>query len=135
MWSSGLFHLAHDILVAQAEAQGGAATGTGAAAPAQAPNPYSMWIMLAGVIAIMYFFMIRPQQKREKERQQMLSSLSKGDRVVTNGGIFGTIIGLHEKTVVIRISDDPVVKVEVLRPAVSKVLGDSGKDKESEKGK
>ena len=126
MWNSGLLHFAQQIVVAQAES-----------APAEAAqpggSPYGMFIMLAGVMAIMYLFMIRPQQKREKERQAMLNSISKGDRVVTNGGMYGTVIGINEKNVVLRISDEPVVKVEMVRQSVAKVVTDS--DKDSGKGK
>ena len=87
-------------------------------------NPLGMspWVMIIGFGAIMYFLMIRPNQKREKERREMLASLSKGDSVVTNGGICGTIVGLDEKTVVLRISENPLVKVEFLRQAVSRAV-------------
>ncbi len=73
-------------------------------------------------IAIFYFFLIRPQQKREKERREMLNALSKGDEVVTNGGIFGKIVGLDDKTVVLRVSEEPLVKLELVRGAISKVV-------------
>ena len=84
--------------------------------------PGGMLVPIVGFGAIMYFLMIRPNQKREKERREMLSSLSKGDSVVTNGGICGTIVGLDEKTVVLRISENPPVKVEFLRQAVSRAV-------------
>ena len=61
-------------------------------------------------------------QKREKERQRMLSSLSKGDRVITSGGILGTIVGLTEKSAVLRVSDEPPLKIEFLRGAISRVV-------------
>ncbi|MDX9972230.1 MAG: preprotein translocase subunit YajC [FCB group bacterium] len=72
--------------------------------------------------AIFYFLLIRPNQKREKERQRMLASLSKGSRVVTSGGIIGTIVGLTDKTAVLRVDDNPVVKMEFLRGAISRVI-------------
>ncbi|HOF38622.1 MAG TPA: preprotein translocase subunit YajC [Candidatus Hydrogenedentes bacterium] len=83
--------------------------------------------MLVAMFAIFYFFLIRPNTKRERERREMLSALSKGDSVVTAGGIHGTIVGLTEKTVVLRVSDDPPVKMEFQRSSVSRVATkDSG---------
>ena len=105
-----------------------------AAAPAAGqegtpPSMKGMWIMLAAFMGIMYFLMIRPQQKREKERQAMLAALSKGDHVVTTGGIVGTIVGLNEKSVVLRVSDEPILKINVLRGAVTRVVTDDPQDK------
>jgi preprotein translocase subunit YajC len=80
-----------------------------------------MWFFFAAMIAIMWFFLIRPNQKREKERRDMLGSLSKGDKVITTGGVCGTIVGLTDKAVVLRVSEDPQVKMEFIRGAVSRV--------------
>ncbi|MBI4557598.1 MAG: preprotein translocase subunit YajC [Candidatus Hydrogenedentes bacterium] len=103
----------------------------GAATPPPGANPFagSLWIFGA-FIAIMYFLMIRPNQKREKERREMLGSLTKGDTVVTSGGIYGTIVGLREKSVVIRVSDEPNVKMEFSRGAVSQVMSRGNEEKE-----
>ena len=89
----------------------------------QAPsNPFTgMLFMFVVIAAIMYFLMIRPQQRRERERRQMLAALSKGDHVVTTGGICGTIVGLTDKSVVLRVDEDSNVKIEFLRSAVSHV--------------
>lgn len=76
--------------------------------------------LIVAMVAIMYFFMFRPQAKREKERKEMLGALKKGDRVMTNGGIFGTIVGLNEQTAVLRIDDN--VTVEFLRAAIARVV-------------
>jgi len=84
-------------------------------------------LMIVAMVAIFYFLMIRPNTKRERERQSMLSSLSKGDAVVTAGGIHGTIVGITEKSVVLRVSDDPPVKMEFQRSSISRVMPkDSG---------
>ncbi len=93
------------------------------ATPKAAPTQ-SLWFFFIAFMAIMYFLMIRPNQKREKERRQMLAALAKGDKVVTNGGICGIIVGLTEKSVVIRVSEEPPVKMEFLRAAVSRVAKD-----------
>ena len=103
------------VALAQAESTGTPAQGPSGGMP-------SMLIMLVAFLAIMYFLMIRPNQKRDRERREMLAALSKGDRVVTSGGLLGAVVGLTEKNVVLRISDDPVVKVECLRSSVARVL-------------
>ena len=101
------------------QAEGAAPTAT----EQQGPQGFgNMWIFFVAFIAIMYFFMIRPNQKREKERREMLASLSKGTRVVTNGGIHGAIVGLNEKSVVLRVSDEPAVKMEFARGSIARVL-------------
>jgi preprotein translocase subunit YajC len=71
------------------------------------------------IIVIFYFLMIRPQQKKQKEHQKMLGHLQKGDKVVTNGGMFGTIVGINEKDniIVLKIGED--VKVEFLRSSIA----------------
>ncbi len=86
--------------------------------------------MIVAFVAIMYFFLLRPSQKREKERQQMLGSLAKNDQVVTTGGIYGTIVGLKDKTVVLRVNDDQNVKMEFLRGSISQVTSPADEDQE-----
>ena len=61
----------------------------------------SMWIMLALIFVVMWFFMIRPQRKQQKELQNFRDSLKKGDKVVTVGGIYGTVCEIKEGTVLI----------------------------------
>ena len=97
------------------------ATATDPSAAQQSPFGGNMLVLFAAMIAIMYFLMIRPNQKREKERRDMLASVAKGDKVVTTGGICGTVVGLSEKTIVLRVSDEPTVKMEFLRGAISQV--------------
>ena len=69
------------------------------------------------MFVIFYFLLIRPQQKRQKEHREMLSRLKKGDRVITNGGIIGTIDALTESELVVEIADR--VRVRVARGQVS----------------
>jgi len=76
--------------------------------------------MFVAFIAIMYFLMIRPQQKRERERREMLSALKKGDEVVTTGGICGTITGINDTHVVLQVDDK--VKIEFVRGAIHQVV-------------
>jgi preprotein translocase subunit YajC len=77
----------------------------------------SMLIMLVAIFAIFYFLMIRPESKRRKERQQMIDSLTRGDKIVTIGGLYGEVVDVHEDRVVIRIAEG--LKVEVAKTAIS----------------
>ena len=77
-------------------------------------------IMFGAIFLIFYFMIIRPQQKRAKEREKLLSNLQKGDKVVTNGGIHGTIAGLDEKTALVQVSDN--VKLKFERSAITTVV-------------
>jgi len=80
----------------------------------------STLIMFGAIFLIFYFMIIRPQQKRAKEKEKMLSNLEKGDKVVTNGGIHGIVAGLEEKTALLQISENTKIKVE--RSAITTVL-------------
>lgn len=77
-------------------------------------------IMFGLIILIFYFMILRPQQKRKKEREKLLESVQKGDKVITVGGVHGTVVGLDEKTVLVQIADD--VKVKYERSAISTII-------------
>jgi preprotein translocase subunit YajC len=72
------------------------------------------------IIAIFYFLIIRPQKKREKETKEMLASIKKGDRVVSIGGIHGTVMIVKETTVVIKVDDN--TRIEFSRNAISSIV-------------
>lgn len=72
----------------------------------------SMLVMFGLVILVMYFLMIRPQQKRQKEHQAMLDSVKKGDKVITNSGMHGTVTELDDKTYVIQVADNTKIRFE-----------------------
>lgn len=92
------------------------------------PSPWgSMLPMILAFIAIMYFLMIRPQQKREKERREMLNSLAKGDKVITTGGIYGTVVDLSEDKVTLRVDDK--VEIDFVRGAVAQIVSKADGDK------
>jgi preprotein translocase subunit YajC len=76
-------------------------------------------LMFAVIIAIFYFMILRPQQKRQKERTKLLESMKKGDKVVTAGGLHGTIVGIEDKTLLLQIAEN--VKVKVERSSISVV--------------
>lgn len=114
-----------DVVYAQEAPPPAPDTGT---TPNAQPNPLgTMLPMIVLFIAVMYFLMIRPNQKREQERQRMLSSLSKGDKVVTTGGVIGTVVGLTEKTVVLRVNDENT-KIEFSRASVAQVTPKESSD-------
>lgn len=77
-----------------------------------------MFIMLALIFAVMYFFMIRPQRKQQKELQNFRDSLKKGDRVITIGGIYGTVCEIKEGSVLIEVDNN--VKIRVSKEALVK---------------
>lgn len=81
-----------------------------------------MLIPLILIVVIMYFFMIRPQNKKQKETQKMLDALKKGDKVITIGGIHGVVSQTKEQTVVIKVDDG--TKIEFNRTAISTVVTD-----------
>lgn len=76
-------------------------------------------VMIASMLAIFYFLLLRPQQKQKQDRERMLSSIKRGDRVVTTGGLHGTVTGLSEHTVTLRVADQ--VKLEFDRSAIGRV--------------
>lgn len=84
----------------------------------------STLIMFGAIFLIFYFMIIRPQQKKAKDRDKLLSNLEKGDKVVTSGGIHGIISGLDEKTVLLQVSDNLKIKME--RSAIGQVLAKKG---------
>jgi len=71
-------------------------------------------------IPLLYLFMIRPQQKKQKQWQSMLASIKSGDKITTTGGIRGTIISMKEDSMVIRVAPDNL-KLEVARNAIASV--------------
>ena len=100
-----------------------------AASPASQGDPLPSIFIIIGMFVLMYFLMIRPQQKRDKERRELLAKVAKGDEVVTSGGLCGTVVGLSEKTVVLRVTDDePGVKIEFLRSAISQITSRRNQD-------
>lgn len=72
------------------------------------------------LIVVFYFFLIRPQMKRQKDTQSMLQSLRKGDRVTTTGGIIGTVVGFDDEKVVIKVADG--TKLEILKGFISQKI-------------
>jgi preprotein translocase subunit YajC len=76
--------------------------------------------MIALLFGVMYFMMIRPQQKRRREAEQMQSALAPGDEVVTIGGLYGTVTGVDDETVQLEVA--PGVQTRYARPAIARVV-------------
>ncbi len=98
----------------------------GGAAPNVNPT-IAMLVQFGPILLIfvsMYFLLIRPQQQQQKKTQEMLKQLKKGDRVVTSGGLFGTVVGVDDAKVVLKVADE--VKLEFLKSAVVSVVQEKG---------
>ncbi len=105
-----------EYLIAMAQPQGGQQGG----------GMIGTLIMFAAIFAIFYFMIIRPQQKRQKEKEKMLNALKKGDKILTSGGIHGVVAGLDEKTVLIEVAKD--VKIKFERSAIASVTASKTKE-------
>ena len=124
-----------DIAYAVGEATGAAAGG--GAGFLSLSNP--MWMLFA-MFAVMYFLLIRPQQKKQKEHREMLNNLKKGDRIITSGGLYGRITGLTDATLTLEIADKVRVKVSRghiagLAQSASQTSADSTSKEKSETDK
>lgn len=85
-----------------------------------APEASPMWsfvVPMIFMVAIFYFLLIRPQQRKAKEHKAILDNLKKGDRVITNGGIIGTIVNIEDQFVILEIADK--VRIEMGRPYIA----------------
>lgn len=90
------------------------------AAAAPSKGLMDMMIPMAAIFGIMYFMLIRPQQRKEKERKALIENLKSGTRVLFCGGIIGTITNVKDATFIIKVADN--VKIEVARGAVTRVI-------------
>ncbi|MGB8656583.1 MAG: preprotein translocase subunit YajC [Candidatus Zixiibacteriota bacterium] len=115
VFSFALFLVTGGLTVETAMAMG--TTGGGQTGGLTALLPFVI------IVVIFYFFLIRPQQKRQKEQKTMISSLRKGDKVVTNSGMFGIIVGMddQENKVVLKVAEN--VKIEFLKSSIAGRVG------------
>jgi preprotein translocase subunit YajC len=95
-------------------------------------NPIVTLLPLILIFGIFYLLIFRPQQKRQKEHRIMLEALKKGDRVVTNSGLFGTVIGVKKSIVVLKIAEN--VKVEFQKAAIAAIVEPSAEDLSEDAG-
>ena len=90
------------------------------------------FLPLVAIVAIFYFLILRPQNKKQKETQKMLAALKKGDRVVTIGGIHGVIQSIKDTTVIVKVDEN--TKLEFNRAAISGVSSQGREEKEEKSG-
>lgn len=81
------------------------------------PNPIISFLPIILIFGIFYFLLIRPQQKKQKEHEQMVKALKKNDEIITTGGIHGTIVNVKEDTFSVRVDEN--VKLEISKSAVA----------------
>ncbi len=84
---------------------------------AQGANPLINLFPLVLLFIVFYFLLIRPQKQRDKEHRKMLGNLNKNDEVVTSGGIHGTVVGVKDKTILLRVDEN--VKIEIEKNCVA----------------
>lgn len=77
-------------------------------------------LYIVGLFAILYFLMIRPQQQRQKKHQEMISSIKTNDKVITIGGIYGTIEKIKDNSIILEVAEN--VRMEFLKTAISQVV-------------
>jgi len=100
------------------------------AGEASSQSPFFQFIPLVLILGVFWFLIIRPQQKKQKEHQRMVDSLNKGDKVVTNGGIFGTIVKVGDDRITLEIASK--VQINIERQQVSRMDKKSGVNKDDE---
>jgi len=99
------------------------------AAPAGGSSAMSPILLMIPIMAIFYLLMIRPAQTRQKKVNEMLKNLKNGDKVITNGGIYGTVVGLEDDALQLRIAEQ--VKIKVSRNAIAGLQPQPDNTKES----
>ncbi|MCF7857825.1 MAG: preprotein translocase subunit YajC [Candidatus Cloacimonetes bacterium] len=100
------------------------AAGTSAAGDTAAPNPIAQFLPFILMFVILYFLIIRPQRKRQKEHQALIDNLKLNDEVATNSGIIGKIVNIKKdkNTVILRVDDKTGTKIEFQRAAIAGII-------------
>lgn len=111
------FILNFTFCIREAYAMGGSPAPTGA----EQPNMLVTMLPFVLMFVVMYFLIIRPQHKKQKDQQEMIDALKKGDKVVTSGGVHGTITGVKEKEGILVLQVAKDVQIEVSRGSITKV--------------
>ena len=96
------------------------AMGTGGTGTGGEGGGASFFLMMGVIFVIMYFLVFRPQQKQAKQLREMIAALKKGDKIISTGGLHGTITGLTDDTVTMEIA--PKVRVKISRASVSRLM-------------
>lgn len=91
----------------------------------QGPAFGDQFVLILIIFSIFYFIVFRPMRKRQRDTEQMLTALKSGDRVVTNGGIYGTVVGVSDDTIQLRVADH--VKIQIAKSAITRLAAEPGK--------
>ncbi len=94
--------------------------------PTPTPSPILSFVPIILIFVIFYFLLIRPQQKKQKEHAEMVSKLKKGDQVITNGGIYGIISSVKDRTVLLKIDEN--VKMEIQKNSIAYITKNKSTD-------
>lgn len=122
-----LLPLAQQLLPGQAN--GGTTTaGAGGAQPVAEPSLFNLPMILMAIFFVMYFLVIRPQQKEQKQREDLMKSLKKNDKVITQGGIIGTVFRVLDKEVILRVDEKNDVRMKFHPSAITHRLTKDDKD-------
>ena len=97
------------------------------AAPEGGGLPF--FLMLGGMLMVLYFIMIRPEAKKQKKHQSLISALKRGDEIILNSGIFGKVVSVEQQTVTVEIADK--TKIKVLKNAVTAMAAQMPKNDEA----
>jgi len=103
---------------------------TQAAAPAYQGNMLTALLPFAAVFAIFYLLIIMPQRKKQKKHQELVSNLKAGDRVITSSGIYGTVMGVQQDRIEVKIAAN--TKIEVTKGSIGVILGQGQPPEKSE---
>lgn len=93
------------------------AAAQGAGGAPEASPIWSFVVPMVFMVVIFYFLLIRPQQRKTKEHKALLENLKRGDRIITNGGIIGTIVNIDDQIVTLEVADK--VRIELARPYIA----------------
>jgi preprotein translocase subunit YajC len=96
------------------------AAGNAAGSAPQAADPLMSLILPVGLVILFYFFLIRPQSKRQKEHRQMVAELQKGEEVITTGGILGKVTSINDDFITMEIAPD--VSLSIQKNAVQTIM-------------
>ena len=94
----------------------------GAATSAQSADPLASLILPIGLVILFYFFLIRPQSKRQKEHKKMVNDLQKGEEILTSGGILGKITSINDDFITLEISKENSVSLTIQKSAVQTIM-------------
>jgi preprotein translocase subunit YajC len=90
------------------------------------PNPFGSLVMMGLIFAIFYFVLIMPMRSKQKKLEQLVAKLKTGDKVVINPGILGTVVGVEDEVLVVRVDDK--TRLRVMRSAVAGLQGEAGSE-------